>query len=151
MFEEVLNTPAFLLRFFCVSSAFVLRFVSSKQTSNAIFQIRIWFGDNLSSFEYSKKNALTTSFQKPRRGRDSSPLSLLIQHNTHAPWRTTYTIQTNGYHHHFFHSDTNPVFGQVLIHSFDKTHALVVTVELIWLLLLNIPSFNFVPTRTNLC
>ena len=34
------------------------------------------------------------------------------------------------------------MFGQVLIHSFDKTHALVVTVELIWLLLLNIPSFN---------
>ena len=28
---------------------------------------------------------------------------------------------------------------------FDKIHALVVTVELIWLLLLNILSFNFVP------
>ena len=46
----------------------------------------------------------------------------------------------------FFHSDTNPVFSHVLIHSFDKTHVLVVTVELIWLLLLNILSFNFVPT-----
>ena len=45
----------------------------------------------------------------------------------------------------FFHSDTNPVFGHVLIHSFDKTHVLVVTVELIWLLLLNILSLNFVP------
>ena len=43
--------------------------------------------------------------------------------------------------------DTTPVFGHVLIHSFDKTHALVVTVELISLLLLNILSFNFVPTR----
>ena len=42
--------------------------------------------------------------------------------------------------------DTNPVFGHVLIHSFDKTHALVITMELIWLLLLNILSFNFVPT-----
>ena len=41
--------------------------------------------------------------------------------------------------------DTNPVFGHVLIHPFDKTHVLVVTVELIWLLLLNILSFNFVP------
>ena len=29
---------------------------------------------------------------------------------------------------------------------FVKTHVLVVTVELIWLLLLNILSFNFVPT-----
>ena len=45
----------------------------------------------------------------------------------------------------FFHSDTNPVFGHVLSHSFDKTHVLVVTVELIWLLLLNILSLNFVP------
>ena len=32
-----------------------------------------------------------------------------------------------------------------VIHSFDKTHVLVVTMELIWLLLLNILSFNFVP------
>ena len=38
------------------------------------------------------------------------------------------------------------MFGHVLIHSFDKTHVLVVTVELIWLLLLNVLSFNFVPT-----
>ena len=35
------------------------------------------------------------------------------------------------------------------IHSFDKTYVLLVTVELIWLLLLNILSFNFVPRRTN--
>ena len=45
----------------------------------------------------------------------------------------------------FFHSYTNPVFDHVLIHSFDKTHVLVVTVELILLLLLNMLSFNFVP------
>ena len=44
----------------------------------------------------------------------------------------------------FFHSDTNPVFCHVLIHSLDKTHVLVVTVKLIWSLLLNILSFNFV-------
>ena len=45
--------------------------------------------------------------------------------------------------------DTNPVFGHILIYSFDKTHVLVVTVELIWLLLLNIVSFNFVLTPNN--
>ena len=46
----------------------------------------------------------------------------------------------------FFHPDTNPVVGHVLVHSVDKTHVLVVIVELIWLLFLNILSFNFVPT-----
>ena len=38
------------------------------------------------------------------------------------------------------------MFGLVLIHSFDKTHVVVVTAELIWLLLLNVLSFNFVST-----
>ena len=33
-----------------------------------------------------------------------------------------------------------------MVHSVEKTHALVVTVELIWLLFLNIFFFNFVPT-----
>ena len=42
----------------------------------------------------------------------------------------------------FFHLDTNPV---ILIHSLDKTHVLVITVELIWLLLLDILPFNLVP------
>ena len=37
------------------------------------------------------------------------------------------------------------MFGIVLSYSFDKTHVIVVTVELIWLLLLNILSLNFVP------
>ena len=46
----------------------------------------------------------------------------------------------------FFHLDTNPLIGHALVHSVDKTHVLVVTVELIWLLFLNILSFNFVPT-----
>ena len=45
----------------------------------------------------------------------------------------------------FFHSYTNPVLGHVMTHS-TKTHVLVVTMELIWLLLLNILSLNFVPT-----
>ena len=38
------------------------------------------------------------------------------------------------------------MFRHVLIHSFGLTHVLVVTVELLWLFLLNILSFNFVPT-----
>ena len=38
------------------------------------------------------------------------------------------------------------MFVHILIGLFDKTHALIVTVELIWLLLLNILSFNFAPT-----
>ena len=38
------------------------------------------------------------------------------------------------------------MFGHMLIHSFEKTSVLVVTVEMICLLLLNIISFNFVST-----
>ena len=63
-----------------------------------------------------------------------------------------HALKNNIYHSNklvpppFFHSDTNPVFGHILIHSFDKTHALVVTVELIWLLPLNIlPTTNKFP------
>ena len=62
------------------------------------------------------------------------------------------TLQNNIYHSNkripptFFNSDTNPVCGHLLIHSFGKNPSLVVTVELIWLLLLNILSFNFIPT-----
>ena len=44
-----------------------------------------------------------------------------------------------------FHSDTNLSSGHVLTHSDDKTHVLVVTVELTWLLFFNALSFNFVP------
>ena len=51
------------------------------------------------------------------------------------------TLKNNIYHSNkrvpppFFHLDASPVFGHVLIHYFDKTHVLVVTVKLIWLLL----------------
>ena len=44
----------------------------------------------------------------------------------------------------FFRFDTNPVLSNLLVHSVDKTHVLVVTVRFIWLLLLNILSSNFV-------
>ena len=45
----------------------------------------------------------------------------------------------------FFHLDTNPVLDHILVHSVNKTHALLVTVELVWLLLLNTVSFNLAP------
>ena len=57
----------------------------------------------------------------------------------HLPFKQTGTIT-------IFHWDTNFVFGHILTHSLGKTHDLVVTVELIWLLLLNILSLNFVLT-----
>ena len=43
----------------------------------------------------------------------------------------------------FFHSDTSVVLWNVLVHYVEKSHFLVVTVELIWLFLLNILSLNF--------
>ena len=46
----------------------------------------------------------------------------------------------------FLHLETNPVIGHALVHSVDKTHILEETVDLIWLLFLNILSFNFVAT-----
>ena len=67
------------------------------------------------------------------------------------------TLKNNIYHSKkrapspFVNSQTNPVFGQVMIHSFDKTHVLVVTVELIWLLLFNILSSTLFQNRTTFC
>ena len=52
--------------------------------------------------------------------------------------------QTNGKHHHFFIQIQ--IRGHVLVHSDDKTHVLVATVELVGLLFLNIFLLNFVPT-----
>ena len=63
------------------------------------------------------------------------------------------TLKKNIYHSNkwgpplFFHLDTNLVTGYFLVHSLEKSHVLVVTVELIWLLFLNILFFNFVPTQ----
>ena len=62
------------------------------------------------------------------------------------------TLRNNIYHSNkrepltIFHSDTNPTLDHVLVHSVDRIHALVVTMELIWLLFLNMLSFNFLPT-----
>ena len=60
------------------------------------------------------------------------------------------TLKNNIYHSNkwgllqFLHLDISPVNGHNLVHSVDKTHVLIVTVNLIWLLFLNILSFNFV-------
>ena len=90
---------------------------------------------------YFRKITLTACLQKTRRGRDSSPLSLLTRYNSNAPWIAI--IQTNENHHHFFIWIS--ILGQVLVHSVEKTHVLVVIVVLIgycsWYIF-----FNFVPT-----
>ena len=44
----------------------------------------------------------------------------------------------------FLYLFTSPVTGHALVHSVNKIHVLVVTVDLIWLLFLNILSFNFI-------
>ena len=95
------------------------------------FWIAIWFENNLPSFEYFRKVAMTRFLWKARRDGYYLPSSLLIRYNTHAFWRTTSSIQANGDHFHFFHLDTNPVLCNVLVQSFDKT--LVVTVEFFYL------------------
>ena len=46
----------------------------------------------------------------------------------------------------FLHSDTNLVLRNVLVHSVERNHVLVVTGKLIWLLFLNILSFNYAQT-----
>ena len=46
----------------------------------------------------------------------------------------------------FFDQDTSPVLGNFLVYPFEKTHALVVTVELIRFLFLNTLSLNFTQT-----
>ena len=83
--------------------------------------------------------------RKTGKGRDSSPSSVnKIQYPR--------TLKTSIYHSNkripppFFHPDTNPAISHALVHSVEKVHVLVVTVDLIWLLFLNILSFNFVPT-----
>ena len=62
------------------------------------------------------------------------------------------TLKNNIYHSNkwgpplFLHLDTDPTIGHTLVDSVDKTHVLDVTVDLIWLLFLNMPFFNFVAT-----
>ena len=96
---------------------------------------------NLPSFEIFRKIALTICLWKARRGRVSSPFSLLIRYNTH-------TLKNNIYHSNkrvslpFFHSDTKPVLCHVLVHSVEKKPVLIVTVELIWMDVLEYTFFQ---------
>ena len=70
-------------------------------------------------------------------------INTMIQYNTNALCRTASTIQSNAYHHHFFIQ--KPILCLATFWSI-LLNVLVVTVELICFLLLNILSFNFVPT-----
>ena len=74
--------------------------------------------------------------------RAPSPLPMLIWYNTPTPWMATSNIQTSKNHHHFF--IRIPMLGHVLVHSVDKTHVLVVTVELICYCSWINTFFNFV-------
>ena len=47
----------------------------------------------------------------------------------------------------FFHSDANPILSHALVYFVDKTHVVIVTMDLIWLLFLNIVFFNFSNTE----
>ena len=66
---------------------------------------------------------MTTCLQKARRDRGSSSSSS-IRYNTHAPWRTSSTIQTKWNYQHLFIQI--PILDYVLVHSVGKTHVLVV-------------------------
>ena len=60
-----------------------------------------------------------------------------------------HTLKNNIYHSNkrgqrlIFHTGTSLTLCHVLVHSVDKTHVLVVTVGLIWLLFLNIQIFSY--------
>ena len=109
-------------------------------SGNLIGHFKIPHG--LFSSEYFRKIELTIFLREAGIDRDSSPSSLLIRCNNHPFWRATLNIKENGDHHHFFIQI--PIL--YLATSLDKTNALFVTVELIWLLFLNTLSFNFVAT-----
>ena len=94
----------------------------------------IEFVDDLPSFEYFRKITLTTSLRKARKGRDSGTSE--EQHRSFRETGTS-TIFSLGYQYCAWPCSA-PFFWQKPF--FDCT------VELIWLLFLNILSFNFVPT-----
>ena len=138
MLEEVLNTPTFGLHltmfFFIITN--IWWDISNSNMALGYFAF-LWI------FQKNCTDSISSKSQKRQR------LIASILVNTIQYPRT---LKNNTYHSNkrvptsLFYSDTNSVFGHVLIHSFDKTHILIVTVELIWLLLLNILSFNFIPT-----
>ena len=94
-----------------------------------------------------QKKCIDNISSKSKERLNSSPSYLLIRYNTRAFWKTNRPFKKGGgggtIIFWFIYQARAP--GQVLVHFVDKSHILVVT-ELIWLLLLNILSFNFVQT-----
>ena len=138
MFEEVLNTPVFRFgqgNVLCHHKKILIGYFEFLHGSMIICL----------PLNVSEKLHWQHLFENLEEGGDSSSLSLLIRYNTRTLWRTTSIIQTNGDHHHFF-IGIPLMYLVALVHSVDKTHVLVVTVELIWSLFLNILSLNFVST-----
>ena len=103
--------------------------------------------DNLSSFEYFRKIVLTTSVRKPRRGRGYNHLYIFLYDTTpayseeqHRPSKQTGTIITLSFRNQPCTCPPSGLFCK-------QDPFLVVKQELIWLLFLNIFSFNFVRTQ----
>ena len=134
MLEFVRNTPAFRmhLTMFCVIITNVWWDISNSYMARGQFAF-FWI--------FQKKGIDNISSKSQKRQR----LVAFILFNTIQYSRT---LKNNIYHSNkrvpqpFFYSDTNPVFGHVLIHSFDTTHVLVVTVELTWLFALEYTFFQ---------
>ena len=115
--------------------------VTLKQTLDGTFWTPTWLKDDLRSFKYFRKTALTLFLWIARRGWCSLSSSLLIQHSRILKNKVNHSSKQGP--PPFFHSDTNPVLGNVLVHSVKKKHILVVTVQLAWFLFLNILFSNF--------
>ena len=93
------------------------RFVSSQQLCDEIFQIPTWIKDGLPSFENVISNISSESQEKHR-------LIAFIFVNT---MQHPHILKNNTDHSSkrgtlpFFHLDTNPIRGHILVHSVDKT------------------------------
>ena len=135
MLERVLNTPVFRmdLMMFCVIITDIwwgiLNSYIARGSSVFLWILQKNCLDNISSKHLKKQRlSFVNTIQYP------------------------HTLKSNIYHSNkqgpsqFFHSDTNLVLDDLLVHSVDKTHVLAVNVKSIWLLFLNILSFNFVST-----
>ena len=92
--------------------------VTLKQTLDGTFWTPTWLEDDLRSFKYFRKTALTLFLWIARRGWCSLSSSLLIQHSRILKNKVNHSSKQGP--PPFFHSDTNPVLGNVLVHSVKK-------------------------------
>ena len=138
MLERVLNAPGFRLHLimFCVIITHIWWDIWNSYMAPGSFAF-LWI------FQKNCIDKISLKSQKRQRF-----IAFILVNTTQYPRSLKNNIDDSNKRGPppLFHSDTNPVLGHVLIHSVDKTHVLVVTVELIWLLFLNILFFNFVPT-----